>query len=742
MNYEQLNQLCIGCFSRLDTANITCPHCGYDEKSQTVPPYQLPPRTILAGKYMIGKVLGEGGFGITYIAYDLNLDTVVAVKEYYPTGLVTRSTTESMTVRSYSGEYADFFKKGRDRFVDEAKRLARFRNLPGIVMVNDFLVENGTAYIVMEFVHGQTLKSYLAQKGGKLPPEQVFEMMAPMFDSLAQIHKSGIIHRDISPDNIMITPDGSVKLLDFGAAREFDEDGNKSLSVMLKHGYAPSEQYTTKGQQGPYTDVYGLSATIYKILTGVTPENAMDRMYDDTLDPISNYGINLPTQKEAALRKGLAVRQSDRFQTVSDLYTALYISESIDLNTQDKNTANSKVPENYKNEDPASLKNTLPLSNITRNKRKPVLFTTLIVITTIAIVLTVWILSRDNTPTVEDWLSSGESYLIARNYEQAIVSFTKVIEIEPGNSRGYTGAAEAYLGLDDPDSAEDILQQGLKILPYDLFILNMLKYLSNHRDSIYNDDDNQIIDETEPIIIPPIDDDSLPITPQPHEPINDKWKELFYEEIISALSYSSAGTWDNHDWNSYYPVELYFFMLIDLNFDGVPELVSFGDGSGADNLSTRIFTIVNNRVNMIFNGGTCGFLDEMNTSMFDWHFYRKTSDNSLACFFFSGGDGGGEFGGDILLTNSSSRMDSNFYTDAKIAELLTIYDFDTWEESWFFNRIEVNEIDYLRLQNNLLDGYENVPYSPHILQIMTWGESIVVTEDDIWDFINNYSGIE
>jgi serine/threonine protein kinase len=272
---------------------------------------------------MVGRILGEGGFGITYVGYDLNLDMKVAIKEFYPSGFVSRSSTHSTTVQPHSGDQGDIFIKGRERFVDEAKRLAKFRVFTGIVMVNDFFVENGTAYIVMEYVDGQTLKNYIGQMGGKLPPEQVLEMLRPIFSSLAQVHENGIIHRDISPDNIMMTRDGTVKLLDFGAAREFEDDTNKSLSVLLKHGYAPAEQYSTKGIQGPHTDVYALSATIYKAITGVTPESSMDRVMDDTLVPPSRLGITMLDYQEAALMKGLAIRQQDRYQSVKDLYTAL-----------------------------------------------------------------------------------------------------------------------------------------------------------------------------------------------------------------------------------------------------------------------------------------------------------------------------------------------------------------------------------------------------------------------------------
>jgi len=324
MSIEYLNNLCKGCFAELHPGNSFCPVCGYDQNSVSDSSYQLPPCTILNGKFVVGKVLGEGGFGITYIGHDLNLQVKVAIKEYYPTGFVSRTSTVSTTVQPASGEHGEFFKRGRDKFVDEARRLAKFSNLPGIVMVKDFFIENGTAYIVMEFVEGQTLKDYLAQTGGRLPPDQVLEMLKPVFTSLSQIHKKGIIHRDISPDNLMISRDGSLKLLDFGAAREFGDDGQKSMSVMLKHGYAPMEQYSTKGEQGAHTDVYALSATIYKVITGVTPESSMDRLISDTVQPPSTIGIYLPGNQEFALMKGLALRQEDRYQSIPELTNALF----------------------------------------------------------------------------------------------------------------------------------------------------------------------------------------------------------------------------------------------------------------------------------------------------------------------------------------------------------------------------------------------------------------------------------
>jgi len=323
MSIENSKNLCIGCFGQLNPGSQYCPLCGYDQNKTPETSYHLTPRTILSGKFMVGKVLGEGGFGITYIGHDVNLEIKVAIKEYYPSGFVSRTTTLSTTVQPASGSQGEFFTKGRDRFVDEARRLAKFSNLPGIVMVKDFFIENGTAYIVMEFVEGQTLKEYLMQVGGRLSVDQVLEMLKPVFESLSKVHEKGIIHRDISPDNLMISRDGSLKLLDFGAAREFGDDGNKSMSVMLKHGYAPAEQYSTKGVQGAFTDVYALSATIYKAITGVTPESSMDRLMDDTLQPPSYLGVYIQPYQEAALMRGLAIRQEQRFQTVTELSMAL-----------------------------------------------------------------------------------------------------------------------------------------------------------------------------------------------------------------------------------------------------------------------------------------------------------------------------------------------------------------------------------------------------------------------------------
>ena len=319
--------LCMGCMRERENAEGPCPYCGYEEK-QEGPSHYLPCRSLLNGKYLVGKVIGEGGFGITYLGWDLNLDMKVAIKEYYPSGQVTRVSASSPVVASYTGEKAEYYNTGKNKFVQEAKTLARFFALPGIVGVKDFFQESNTSYIVMEYIEGVTLKEYLRQSGGKIPARKVLEWMKPLIHSLEEIHRAGLIHRDISPDNIMITDDDKVKLLDFGAARDISPDGGKSLSVMLKPGYAPEEQYRTHGSQGPWTDVYALCATMYKCMTGVTPPEPLERMREDTLQRPALLGAVLTPAQEEVILQGLSVDGRDRFQSMEALERALYSDEA------------------------------------------------------------------------------------------------------------------------------------------------------------------------------------------------------------------------------------------------------------------------------------------------------------------------------------------------------------------------------------------------------------------------------
>lgn len=325
-NVIDVNRLCMGCMSVRESAAGLCPVCGSGIADRPLEPHQLRPRSILNGKYLVGRALGEGGFGITYLGWDLNLDVRVAIKEYFPAGFVSRDSTitASGMVRPGTAEQDGPYTVGLERFLQEAKSIAKFAPLPGIVAIRDFFRENGTAYIVMEYINGITLKQHLANSGGRLRPNEAFELMRPILKSLAQIHTEGVIHRDISPDNIMLSNKGEVKLLDFGSARDFFSAEQRTYSVLLKPGYAPVEQYQSRGIQGPFTDVYALCATLYKMITGQTPPESLDRLEQDSLMAPSALGVQISSEAEGALMKGLAVKRQYRYQSVGALYEDLY----------------------------------------------------------------------------------------------------------------------------------------------------------------------------------------------------------------------------------------------------------------------------------------------------------------------------------------------------------------------------------------------------------------------------------
>ena len=321
----KIENLCINCMKERQEPDGVCEHCGFDEGKYDLPQHHMKPFTILAGKYLIGKAIGEGGFGITYIGMDLELEVRVAIKEYYPQGVAARiSGINNCTVCSCTDSTRPFFEEGREKFINEARTIAKFRGLPEIVGIIEFFRENQTAYIVMEYLDGQTLKQYLRANGGKIPTDEILRMMRPLVLSLGKIHSEGLIHRDISPDNIMLMKDKSVKILDFGGARDFASRNGKSMSVLVKHGYAPEEQYRSQGDQGPWTDVYALCATMYRCITGEIPPNALDRLYQDELKPISSFDVTCPKYIEKAITKGLNVRKDGRYQSMEELYEALY----------------------------------------------------------------------------------------------------------------------------------------------------------------------------------------------------------------------------------------------------------------------------------------------------------------------------------------------------------------------------------------------------------------------------------
>lgn len=313
-------QYCPYCMSPV-LEGESCSVCGLTSGTYVPSPHHLPPGTILLDRYLVGRVLGEGGFGITYIGCDLRLELKVAIKEYYPVDRATRNSSASLEVTSFMGASAKSYERGKQKFLGEAQVMARMDKQQVIVGVRDFFEVNNTAYIVMEYIEGITFRDLVEQKGGKISPEELFPMIEPLFGALSMMHEKGLIHRDISPDNLMLE-NGKIRLLDFGCAREASR-GTETMTIALKHGYAPLEQYQQKGQ-GPWTDIYALCATIYYCLTGKTPPQALDRITEDGLMIPSKLGIKLSENQERALLRGMRVTPNRRFSTVEELRAALY----------------------------------------------------------------------------------------------------------------------------------------------------------------------------------------------------------------------------------------------------------------------------------------------------------------------------------------------------------------------------------------------------------------------------------
>jgi serine/threonine protein kinase len=313
--------LCPNCCNS-DLENNICPKCGYKLGTEERSVSHLPYGVILQNRYFIGKVLGEGGFGITYLGFDTRLGLKIAVKEYYPTGFVSReSNANTHTVHSFVGSKEEVFKAGLERFLKEAKRLTKFDKSNGVVSVKDVFSENNTAYIVMEFIEGTSLSNIL-KTAGKVSEKSTLEMFIPIIKTLAQMHAEGIIHRDIAPDNIMVQPDGTAKLIDFGAAIESDSNSDgKSTVALVKHGYAAEENYDNHHtRQGTWTDVYSLCASMYKTLTGTVPPDAMDRLRGTPLPEIT---VPVSETVKKAIYQGMAVAAKDRIQTMTELLNKL-----------------------------------------------------------------------------------------------------------------------------------------------------------------------------------------------------------------------------------------------------------------------------------------------------------------------------------------------------------------------------------------------------------------------------------
>ena len=316
---------CPGCMEI--KSGTVCEHCGYDERRQNAP-HQLQTGTVLQGRYLVGRALGQGGFGITYLGWNQYLETRVAIKEYYPSAFVDRNATHNTAVVCKTERTEELFQDNRLRFLREAKTLAKLQYVPQIVSVFDFFEANNTAYIVMEYLQGEDLRAYVKRRGGRLTPEETFRILRPVMAALEKVHEAGMVHRDISPDNIMLKYDGSVKLMDFGAVRLVNNPGvdkelTQATQAIVKHGFAPMEQYSERGSIGPWTDEYALCATMYYCMTGRVPENVHDRVQEN-IDPDWDSIGGLTEHQKQALDKGMAIRAKDRHTNIRQLMDALF----------------------------------------------------------------------------------------------------------------------------------------------------------------------------------------------------------------------------------------------------------------------------------------------------------------------------------------------------------------------------------------------------------------------------------
>ena len=312
---------CPGCMRAINEDHRFCPYCGYVKGTQQEDERYLKIEFVLEGRYIIGKALGIGGFGITYIAWDSMLKKTVAIKEYFPSSFVTRG-RDGASVKLTDPKMAKQFENGRKKAIQESRCLARLDDVENVTDVYDCFEANNTAYIIMEYLDGMTLKQLLNDEG-QLAFEKAINIIFPVINSLGKVHEQQLIHRDISPENIFLCNDGKIKILDFGSAKFAANQNEKTYTIVLKHGYAPVEQYSTRSEQGTWTDVYAVAATLYRMITGIRPIDSIERVNNDTLKSPKELGVRLPDYANEAIMNALCVDSKYRTRTMQSFKRGL-----------------------------------------------------------------------------------------------------------------------------------------------------------------------------------------------------------------------------------------------------------------------------------------------------------------------------------------------------------------------------------------------------------------------------------
>lgn len=451
----EIEHLCLGCMNDKGT-NRRCPVCGYEDGDPPKASHHLPVGTVLNDRYLVGRSIGEGGFGITYVAWDRALDIKLAIKEYFPVSLATR--IPGQTVVSVVGEERrETYEYGLSRFLDEARILAQFDQTPGIVSARDFFEANGTAYMVMNYLEGMTLKQYLLKKG-PLSFETAVAVLMPVMDALREVHRRGLVHRDVSPDNIFITDKGQVRLLDFGAARYALSNQNKGLSVVLKPGYAPEEQCRSNGKQGPWTDVYATAATLYRCITGQIPPDSLDRLDKDTLVPPSQLGVLVAPDQEAALLKALSVRAENRFQTIEEFQAALSRNKKGPGSQPQKRDSQGVRPQRPATPSPAPIK-----EKRTSSPKTATLLILALLLVALGGAFAYVTLGHRESP--EQLYREAETLYSQGRYQEALGAYQKAFDEKPGFAECAVGIGRCNLALGQYDQALEAFKKALSLSP-------------------------------------------------------------------------------------------------------------------------------------------------------------------------------------------------------------------------------------------------------------------------------------
>ncbi len=316
-----VEHLCPGCMGRWEDTKKPCPRCGFSWETENHSPRELPPFTILAGRYLLGTRIGAGGFGITYLGLDLAEEKPMAIKEFFPVSLAER---REERVIALPGEDGRYFREALRSFRKEAELLSRFGGVEGIVRYLDYVQENETAYLVMEYVEGENLKQKMRRMEAPFSQEEALTLLYPILLAVDAMHRKNVLHRDISPENLILKPDGTLTLIDFGAAREYSLEEDENLTVILKRGYAPDEQYHSGSRQGPWTDLYACCAVLYQMVSGLLPQDASSRRQKDRLLPLDEIeGLEVTKGFARAIEKGMTIYATERYSSIGKLLSDL-----------------------------------------------------------------------------------------------------------------------------------------------------------------------------------------------------------------------------------------------------------------------------------------------------------------------------------------------------------------------------------------------------------------------------------